>query len=123
MDESLVLAVIIILLGFATWMILKILPVWKELKLSEHATRKAEAESEAKRADSMGQLANAINLMSKMNGTFAATLKDIAVEQRRATEEVRILQRVASDQNNKMATQVESVTEWMVRIKERIKMD
>lgn len=74
--------------------LVKILPTmagtWKEVRLAEVTCREKEAESRAAQAASVGQLSGALQSMSDV-------LNNVAVEQRQATEDVRLQQRVNAD--------------------------
>ncbi|MET0466903.1 MAG: hypothetical protein ABW007_27325 [Chitinophagaceae bacterium] len=89
---------LLIILGF----LVRIAPMWKEIRLKEIDMRGEENVVKREMAGALTQLATA--------------LKDIAVEQRRATEEVSITQRVNSDMNERLAQNVQSLNERLDRV-------
>ena len=97
--------ILVIVLGF----LLKVLPTWKELKLLDFSIREAEAKAKSEQAASLGHLGEGITVMSE-------TLKEIAVEQRRATDAVKILQRVNADTSDQMTRHLAILTDRVERI-------
>ncbi len=71
-------AVLAIILFF----FLRVLPTWKEIKLKEFDTRDKDSEARIQQAESMKAIAD--------------VLYNVAIEQRRAADSVKILQRVNS---------------------------
>ena len=98
--ESIVFALVVAILVF----ILKALPIWKEIKLAEINVRDKEAES-------LGQLGNALNQIGD-------TMKDVAIEQRRATDNVKILQRANADESNNIIHSVDALNERLDTLEE-----
>ena len=98
--ESIVFALVVAILVF----ILKALPIWKEIKLAEINVRDKEAES-------LGQLGNALNQIGD-------TMKDVAIEQRRATDNVKILQRANADESNNIIQSVDALNERLDTLEE-----
>ena len=98
--ESIVFALVVAILVF----ILKALPIWKEVKLAEINVRDKEAES-------LGQLGNALNQIGD-------TMKDVAIEQRRATDNVKILQRANADESNNIIQSVDALNERLDTLEE-----
>lgn len=100
--EGIAVSLIIVILGF----ILKALPTWKEVKLAELKTREKEAEVQIQVAGALGMLGGSLSQL----GTV---IHDIAIEQRRATDTVQILQRVNSEESERI---FQSVDGLVVRI-------
>lgn len=82
--------------------IIRLAPVYKEIRLREIDVRAEEAQAKREQATALGQL--------------ATVLQSIAVEQRRATETIEILQRVNADSNDRLSQNVHSLTERLDRI-------
>ncbi|GEM_PF-4499963 len=82
--------------------IVKLAPTWKEVKLKELEIRAGEGVVREKEAAALGQLAN--------------VLEAIAIEQRRATETIEILQRVNADANDRLNAGVNILNERLDRI-------
>jgi hypothetical protein len=89
---------LLIILGF----LIRIAPMWKEIRLKEIDLRGEENVVKREMAGALTQLATA--------------LKDIAVEQRRATEEISITQRVNSDMNERLTQNVKSLNDRLDRV-------
>jgi hypothetical protein len=93
---------VLMMFALLLWFILKLVPSWERLKIREFDTRDKEAGSRAEQAASMSQLASGIGQMS-------GVLKDVAVEQRKATEIVEILQRANADTQDQLLQGVRSL--------------
>ncbi|MGB8510875.1 MAG: hypothetical protein WCD76_21055 [Pyrinomonadaceae bacterium] len=89
---------LVIVLGF----LIRVAPMWKEIRLKEIEMRGDE--NVIKREQS-----NALTLL-------AGALRDIAVEQRRATEEVGILQRANNDTSDQLAHNVQRLNERLDKV-------
>jgi hypothetical protein len=98
----------VVLLALILWFLARALPVWKELRLKEMELRSEESVVKGQQAVALGQLAGA--------------LTDIAVEQRRATEEVKILQRVNADSADDLTHSVRALTQRVDGIQQRIEV-
>jgi hypothetical protein len=82
----------VILLALILWFLLRMAPMWKEVKLKELDIRTEENKVKSEEAAALNAL--------------ASVLKDIAVEQRRATESIEISQRVNADSAEKISQSV-----------------
>lgn len=100
--EGIAISVIIVILVF----VLRVLPSWKEIRLAEMKTREKEAEVQVQVAGALGQLGASLTQL----GTV---IHDIAIEQRRATETVQILQRVNSEESEKIFQSVDGLISRM----------
>lgn len=101
----------------------KMRPTWEKIKLRELDVREAEAKSKeaeaasrSEQAGALKELAVGLGQLGSGNAQMAETLKDVAVEQRRATESVKILQRVNADTADQMARQMAIITDRVERI-------
>ncbi|OLE52674.1 MAG: hypothetical protein AUG51_17025 [Acidobacteria bacterium 13_1_20CM_3_53_8] len=94
----------VLLLALILFFLLRIAPIYKEVKLKELAVREAENDVKREQAVALGSL--------------ASVLKEIAVEQRRATEVVEILQRVNTDESDKLSYNVQRLTERIDQFEE-----
>jgi methyl-accepting chemotaxis protein len=99
----------LVMLALVLAFLLKIAPTWKEIKLRELSVREAEANARSEQAAALSQLGTGVSQMS-------GTLKDVAVEQRRATDSVKILQRVGADTADQMVRQMAIITDRVERI-------
>lgn len=107
--EGVAVMMFIIMLGF----LLKALPTWKEIKIAEFTVRTKEAEASGQMSLSLTQFANAQNQLANALGTLGETVKDIAIEQKKATDNVMILQRVSSAESNQLSNSVEELVDRM----------
>jgi hypothetical protein len=92
----------IVLLFMILLFLIRIAPIWKEVRLSEIAARTDEAQAKREQASALGQL--------------ATVLQSVAVEQRRATETIEILQRVNADSSDRLSQNVHSLNERLDRL-------
>ena len=92
---------------------LRLMPVWlahkKELKLREFETRSIEAKARSEQAGALEALAGSV-------GQLSGTLRDIAIEQRRATDTIKILQRVNADSAQSLNQNVTLLGERLDRL-------
>lgn len=96
------------------YILLKVIPSWKEIRLKEIDLRSKETETGLELAKGLGQLSNALNQVSTVT-------HDIAIEQRKATENTKILQRVNANESNQIANTVEILVERMDSLEETLK--
>lgn len=89
---------LVLILGF----LIRVAPMWKEIRLKEMDQRSEENVVKEKQAEALGQL--------------AVALKDIAVEQRRATEEVGIVLRVNADTSDQLRASLTNMSQRLDRI-------
>lgn len=82
----------VIILALILWFLIRVAPMWKEIKLKDIDARIQEADVKGQQANALSQLADA--------------LRGIAVEQRRATEEIGIMQRVNNDSADQLRVSV-----------------
>ncbi len=95
----------VVLLGLVLFALVRVAPLWKEVKLKELEIRGDENSVR-------GQVAGALNHL-------ADVIKDIAVEQRRHTEQVEILQRVNAHTADQLQASVNLVGQRLDRIEQR----
>ena len=96
----------VILLALVLWFLLRALPIWKEVKLKELDLRGEENQAKLQQSDALGRLAD--------------VLKDIAVEQRRATENIEISQRVNAHSAEQLSVQVGVISKRVDQIEQRV---
>jgi preprotein translocase subunit SecD len=105
-----------ILLGLLFVFILRLVhkmgPSWEKIKLRELDVREAEVKVKGEQAAALGQLGQGITQM-------AETLKEIGVDQRRATETIKILQRVNADTSDQMTRNMAVLTDRIDRFERR----
>lgn len=92
--------ILVLVLGF----LIRLAPIWKEIKLREFDIREGESKTRGEMAGAISQLAGSIEKMSEMT-------ERIAVELRRDIENVEILQRVNSDQSDQLGYVIKMLTE------------
>lgn len=87
----------VVMLGLLLWCVIKLAPMWKEVRLRELDVREQEGVAKGQQAGALNQLADA--------------LREIAVEQRRATEELTIMQRVNNDSSSQLRYSVDTLSQ------------
>ncbi len=115
--EGVAVMMFIIMLGF----LLRALPTWKEIKLAEFDVRTKEAEASGQMSLSLTQFATAQNQLANALGTLGETVKDIAIEQKKATDNVMILQRMNTAESNQLSNSVDELIDRMDTLEEVIK--
>lgn len=96
----------VVLLALVLWFLIRMAPMWKEIKLREMELRSEENGVKREQASALGQLAEA--------------LQSIAVEQRKATEEVGIMQRMNADSSDNLSSNVKALTQRVDVIQKQI---
>jgi type VI protein secretion system component VasK len=94
----------IIMFGMLLAFIVKVLPAWKEVRLKELDLRANEMPLREKQAEALGKLAD--------------VLEAVAIEQRRATEETKILQRVNADASDQLTAHVRLLSDRITGIED-----
>ena len=102
------LIVLLAILGF----FLRAMPYWKEIKLAEISVREKEADSRVKQAEGFGQLSTALVALSKVT-------HDVSIEQRRATDNMKLMQRVTAQEAEKLQSSVDSLAEQIASLDKR----
>lgn len=110
-NQLLVYGPTVILLALILAFLLKIAPVWRDVKMREFDLRAEEGQVREKEAAALGVLAKALDGMGEI-------LKSIAIEQRRATETIEILQRVNADAGDHLTANIRVLSERIHRIED-----
>lgn len=105
--EGVAVLLVIVFLGF----LLRAMPTWKEIKMKEFDVRSKEAETSGQVAVSLVHFADAQNRLADTLGQLGTTVKDIAIEQKKATDNVLILQRMNSAEANSLSETVDYLAE------------
>lgn len=98
----------VVLLGLLIYFVLKIAPVWSQVRMRELDIRAEEGQRNEAMAAALSGLGMSLS-------SLADVLKSIAVEQRRSTETIEILQRVNADSNDHLSDSVKSLADRMER--------
>ena len=106
-EQGVAIAVLALILIFVIILVAKILPTWERVKTSESASREAQGKALGELAASQIQLATVV--------------KDVAIEQRRATDSVMILQRMNAHESQNITQSVELLGERMDTLETAIK--
>ncbi|MEK6323599.1 MAG: hypothetical protein AABN33_18315 [Acidobacteriota bacterium] len=93
---------------------LKAMPTWERIKMREMEVREKEAASRTSQAAALTQLGNGIEKMSQV-------LENVAVEQRKATDVVKILQAANMDTQDQLAAGVRGLVERVGVLEETTK--
>ena len=89
-----------------------LVPAWKEIRLKQLEVRQAEVATKEKEAEALGALGASL-------ASLASVLQSVAIEQRRATESLEILQRVNMDRANQDNVHLNILAERVKQIEER----
>jgi len=96
------------------WGVVKMGPLWKDVKMRELEIRNVEANVKQQEVSMLTKLADTL-------AGFAGLLEKVAVDHRRASEEMAILQRVNSDQADQLTREVRLLSSRMERLeRERV---
>jgi hypothetical protein len=106
-DQGIAIVVLLVIGIFGLLFFTKGLPVWKEVRMADATARETQAKALGELALSQTQLANVV--------------KDVAVEQRRATDSVMILQRVNANESQNITASVDLLVERMDTLEEAFK--
>lgn len=108
----------VVLLALILWFVMKMAPTWKEVKFKEIEVRSDENRVKAEQATALNSL--------------AIVLREIAVEQRKATENIDISQRVNADAAERLSSTValvarrvdslEDLEPRVTKLEERVKV-
>jgi hypothetical protein len=99
-------------LALVIFFLIRISPSLKEIRIKELDVRVLEVEGTKQMAAALGQLGTGLQTMSE-------TLNNIAVEQRHATDTIKILQRVNADQSDELTRNVTIITDRVDRLEKR----
>lgn len=108
-NGSILLLIAVLIIGVIR---VGLVPAWKEIRLKQLEVRQSEVATKEKEAEALGALGASL-------GSLASVLQSVAVEQRRATESLEILQRVHMDRANQENIQIKVLAERVERIEER----
>jgi predicted transcriptional regulator len=100
--------------------ILRLLPTWKEVRIKDIEVRTKEAETAGQIATALVQSATAQTQLGTALNQLGQTVKDIAIEQRQATENVMILQRVSANESQNLSETVNHLIERMDTLEENL---
>lgn len=101
--------------------ILKVLPTWERIKVREFEIRTEEAKVTGQISTALLQSAHAQEQLASSLGTLGATLNHIAVEQRKVTDNLLILQRVNANETNAVTETVDSLVEEIGDLKDTLR--
>lgn len=101
----------VVLLGMILVFLLKFAPTWKEVRLRELDLRAGESEAKVAQSAALTTLGESLKGLSNV-------LQSVAVEQRRATEMIEILQRANADSTDHLINQVRQVGERVGKIED-----
>lgn len=105
-EQGIAISVLFLILVFVLVLVYKILPSWERVRTADSNAREVQAKA-------LGELASSISQLATTQGQMATTVREVAVEQRKATENVKILQRAAMDENNNLFQNVDAMFERM----------
>lgn len=112
-----VLMLVVVFLGF----LLKVLPTWRDVKSREFDVRTEEAKVSGQISTAILQSANAQSQLAGAIDSLGGTLNHIAVEQRKTTDNLLILQRVNNEDTNRLSETVDVLVDRMDSMETTIK--
>ena len=101
----------LVMLGMILAFLLRVRPSWEKIKLRELDVRELEGKVRGEEAAALVQLAGGLQ-------SFSQTLKEIAVEQRRSTDVIEILQRANADHQDSISFHLRTQAEKLLRLEE-----
>jgi hypothetical protein len=107
--------ILMLVLGF----LIRMAPIWKDVRFRELEVREKENETRGQIAQSLTQLGAGLTALGTGLGEMSGVLRDVAVEQRKATEVLEIIQRYQVDRDDQLDFKVRALDERIVKI-ERI---
>jgi len=112
--------VIFIVIAFLYFLI-RALPTYKEIKTQEFTVRTEEARVHGQIGTALMQSANAQSGLATAIESLGGTLNTIAVEQRKVTENLAILQRSTNEETNLLSQTVDGLVERIDTMDETFK--
>jgi hypothetical protein len=115
----------VVILIIIAWFFVKVAPMWKELKLREFSVREGEAKVGLEQAVALKSVGSSLEAMAGSLKGLGASLNNsteimglVVVEQRRATEAVRIMQRVNAESTERLHASVQDLAARLARLEE-----
>lgn len=106
----------VILLALILFFLLKAMPTWREIRLRELDLRGDENKIKSEQATALAKLGDALTAVSEV-------LQAVTIEQRKATENIEILQRVNADSADQLSRtvralmgRVDNLDEWRMSL-------
>jgi hypothetical protein len=103
----------VLILTLLLYALIKLAPSWKDVRLRELGVREAEANAKIEDARAKGEQASAMLQVANV-------LNNVAVEQRRATETIEILQRLNADSADRLDHVVRALNDRSTKLEERL---
>jgi len=101
----------VILVIVVLWFLMKMAPTWKELKLREFTVREEEAKVGIEQANALEAIAKALTGLGSALSKSTDVLNMVVLEQRRATDSVRLLQRINAQTNERLEVTVRDLVD------------
>src|SRR5262245_9587219 len=103
----------VIMLGLVLGFLLKVAPTWQAVRFRELDDRAKEINAKIEMAAAWIKFASSLEQLS-------TTLRDVAVEQRRATETIQLYQRARAATEDELAIQVRILTERVEKVEDHV---
>lgn len=97
----------IVILGMVLAFLLRALPTWRLIKGRELDIREVEAQARSSQADALKSLGSSLENMGSALNRNSEVLKSVAIEQRRATDAIRLVQRISVGSTDKLREAIE----------------
>lgn len=95
--------------------VIKLAPTWKEVKLRELDLRKDEGKIREQQSAALTTLAGSITTLAEATTNMTGMMEDLAIHQRKSTEELQIMQRVNADSNDRLVAEVRLLSDRVDR--------
>ena len=102
----------VLILAIILAAVIRLAPTWREIKLKQIEKEARELDVREGESKVQGQTATALSHLAEV-------LHEVAIEQRRATETIEILQRVNADQTDQLNGNLRAMNERMDRLEKR----
>jgi hypothetical protein len=103
----------VVILAMVLAFMLRALPTWRVMKTRELDIRELEAAARSKEADALTSLGGSLAGLGNALNQNSQVLGNVAIEQRRATDAIRLLQRVNGDSTERLRVTVEDLVSRM----------
>jgi hypothetical protein len=99
----------VVILAMILWFLIRAAPTWTAIKGREFEVREMEASARAGQAEALKAVGGALNALGNVLDRNSEVLENVAVEQRHATEAVRLSQRVTAASTERLRVTVKEL--------------
>jgi|HubBroStandDraft_6_1064221.scaffolds.fasta_scaffold222131_3 hypothetical protein len=106
----------VVILAMVLAFMLRALPTWRVMKTRELDIREIEAQARSSQADALKSLGDSLGGLGSALNRNSEVLSNVAIEQRRATDAIRLLQRINGDSTDHLRATVEDLVSRLAEI-------